>query len=661
MMEVTLRLVNVKDSFYIIVPEAHYKLLKLLKSTTFKKNSVVSSEIDRMLSNKQKLRMPVEQWHSLVGHVFFTGDDASLNMPHKELRDRILVGAHIHHKKKTCTTAAKSMDNKRGRGHVGNLSKGVKFEVVSNEEDVAKHDENKTLESYNNRKIAEGNMTKKRIAVGASSGSYIMNIIMYLTTLNLSTTIYLNTQTGTPRENFGYVVNAMQGFNNLCDSVVSGQRPDVDGIKVLNYILDALFVTPTSYLMGMGDHVLEWRDVGYKHDKLLNLIKGKDIPQNYIDIADDLAKLRGMPFEDILRYLKMTDLPEDISDDRAAELNDSAELMFSYFPDVHEFFESKGAFGTDRAWGELLNGRQMKTMFSYAEVWNQFRYDEFLSRLSNTMTNLLFGGNGDSWFNADPENMRLRRQTLVTFSILSCLLFPGVIHAYKLTRKMLRSKEQKKKDKEYEQNKYGYYDERRRKTWAEQFLDIFETMQVAFILLTTMVEFVGITNVNGTGKSYDTFISESYSSNWYYLTSLFTVSHIQPTIRNMLGTQGRHPDRLDFATPAKVALELTFVIITTNNVDDFFHNMLGTGGSSEYGQIVSKFIMIGFGMTQLYKLSKYISNKMSTDSEIMSNIIETHATLVKDHKTRPLSKYLRNRLSHHKAFRRAAIRHMSAI
>jgi hypothetical protein len=413
--------------------------------------------------------------------------------------------------------------------------------------------------------------------------------------------------------------------------------------------------------MGMKDHVLQWEDVTLDKNELLDLINGKEIPEQYVDIADDLAKFRGMPFDEIVKYLKMTDLPDGITDEKAAEMNDSAEILFSYFPNAHEFLESRGAFGTDQSWGELINGREMKSLFSYANVWNEFRIESFMGRVSNTFSNLLFGGRGDSWFDTDPENMHIRRQTIITFGIMVCFAFPAMLHTMKMTKKLLRTKEQKQLDRELEEKKNGYYDERRQKNGAEHFLDIFETMQVAFLLFTTMVEFVGFTIVVGSDKSYESFVSESYSTNWYYLLTLLTVSHVQPAIRKMFGTETRHPDSFDISTPAKVAFELSMVAITTENVDDVLHEMLGTGGSSDYGNFISKLAMGLFAVKQTWRLGKFVKNYLKSDSEVLSNMIETHASMIKDPKKKHIAKHLRNKLFHNKTFRRAAMKHMSTI
>lgn len=341
-----------------------------------------------------------------------------------------------------------------------------------------------------------------------------------------------------------------------------------------------------------------------------------------------------------------------IDPDYANDMNDSAEMIFSRFSQVQDFVEGTGVFGTTRSWGELSNGRELKSLFSYANVWNEFSMEHFMSRVSNTFSNLL-------WGSTDVENTQLNREALISFAIIIIFAGNGFMHACNKLYNKSKSQKIIEQEMEVEQHKYGYYNERREKKSSEVILDIFETSLVAFLLFTATVHFVGITNVsNDKSKGIDTFISESYSVNWYYITTLLTLSS-QKYIRSLHGTETRDPTSFDLHNTSRVAFDLVLLSIRENPIT-VLHKILGSDwDTTNSNDMVSQLMLTGYIGYRITKMVKYVYN-YGNSHPMTSAIIDMHANMLKE-KQYEKATALRKGLLHNKTFRRAIMTHVAAI
>lgn len=647
MAELTIRLINVHSNFYIAVDDSHYKLLKVMKKLTYKDNVVVKSEIDRMLANKEKIKMSREQWESFYGHVFFT--DGHDDITHKELRDRVSMGAFIHHKAKTGARNGLKKNDKRTREQPTEVSSIEEANKINN-----------LKGSMKNEIHANENRRKIKIAVGAASGWYVLNIFMYLGSLALSTSIYLNTQTGSLDENFQSALNAKEGMVALANCVKTGTMPSGLASETLYEIQNMLFITPGNYVTEGENHMLEWFNVGVQQNSLHKVVNTLPVPEKYIDIADDLAKFRGMPFEEIVHWLKLDNVPYAMDDDYATDMNFSAETIFSRFGTEQDFIEGVGKSGTDYQWGELTNGRSMHRLFSYSKVWNDFSIEHFVSKCANTFSNLLTGGEEDSFFGGDdPANIEIRRQIIITFGIMAMFSFHGILHVRKLINNYRLSDETKKKQHDNNVINDPYYDMRRKTTHAEGLLDLVEVIQVGFLLMTATVEFIGITNIVGTNKKMDTFVSDAYSSNWYYMSALGVVS-AQPKLRSMIGTTTRHNDGFNTAMVADTVMNILIWSISQDPTQ-MLHQLIGSDPGSANAEL-SRMLLQGYLAKKLlvflYDLKK--SHYDSPTHALTGAIITLHANMLKDGEMNN-ARVLRNRLIHNKEFRRVVMTQLCAI
>jgi hypothetical protein len=653
-MEVTIRLICIKDDFYIAVPESEYKLLKILKSTTYKNNSVIKSEIDRMLVNKGKIMMPTDQWKSYLGHVFFTDDDIT---SHKELRERVTMGAFIHHQAKTGARSGEYNDTDEN-SEDGDTS--VQRKPVTNyDKDVA---DARSKGKYHRSDVsAEKNSRLKRIAVGADSKMYIGNILLYLSALSVSISLYLNTQTGSLYENentkTAIFTSVREGFQAVAKCVTRNSNPQDDELasNTLNNIVSSLFVTPFHYAQGNVNAMIRWNEIGQREREMRNSINEDNVDKflgiiGNIDVAKDFVAFRGMPLYEIEKYLTM---PDDMpyNDD----LNDSAEIVFSYFPDVQQFYEAKGEFGTNHSYGELLNGRSIHNLLSYANVWNDFRKEHFLSKIGNVLFNLLYSRNDSA------EGDEIRRQTIITLGILTIMSFPFIMQASSAVRRYRMDKTKADKIEEHETNKDEHYEKRREKKVAEYLLDMFEMMEVALLLFTASIEFIGITNIVGTSNGMDIFLSQSYSTNWYYMASLGTIM-AQPHLRTVLGTESRHPNRIDIAAPARVAMDLVIASIA-HDPTSMLKYLLGADMNTDMGKnsvFGTQILISGYLLLKIKDLVKYVHKSHMGTHALTGVLIDMHANMLRDGKTSD-SKMLRDRLLHNDTFRRNVITQLCAI
>jgi hypothetical protein len=641
-MEVTIRLICIKDDFYIAVPESEYKLLKILKSTTYKNNSVIKSEIDRMLVNKGKIMMPTDQWKSYLGHVFFTDADTT---SHKELRERVTMGAFIHHQAKTGGRQSKREGSERGRETV-------------NKSVVEDKDLTRDGAELANPEMGKDDAREKRIAVGADSKMYIANILAYLASLFISTNIYLNSQTGSVDENFGLLVSASEGLVAIGKSVVDMSSPLPDDLvyKTLQKVVSSLFFTPIEYVQGGFNAMYEWKEVGHRTNELYNLINGDNVPEKYIAIADDLAKFRGMPMDEILKFVNMDELPVVMSTEYKNDMNDSAFQIFSYFDTVQDFNEGMGEHSTGHGYGELLNGRSIHNLFSYANVWNDFRSENFVSRCANVFYNLIFS-KSDLLGSENVANTQIRRQTIITLGILIIFTFAGLLQAASVVKKYRMDKTKAENLKELARKKNINYDDTLTKKPAEYVLDIFEMMQVTVLLFTAAIEFIGISNIVGSEKSMDTFVSQSYSTNWYYMSAIGTRLS-QPYLRAVFGTEARNPDRFDMIEPAKVALDLVMASII-HDPTVMLQTLVGVDSGSNNALFAR--LTVGAVLTKrAWQLSKYTYKSYMGKHALTGAIIDMHANMLRDGKTSD-AKILRDRLLHNDTFRRNIITQLCAI
>lgn len=79
--KVTIRLLTIGNGNYVAVPDHHYKYLKLLKTQCFKDNALVTMLMDRLLSNKKKMKLPMDQWVAFLGNMLVmkhTDDDEEI-------------------------------------------------------------------------------------------------------------------------------------------------------------------------------------------------------------------------------------------------------------------------------------------------------------------------------------------------------------------------------------------------------------------------------------------------------------------------------------------------------------------------------------------------------------------------------------------------------
>lgn len=659
-MEVVIRLVHIHDDFYVAVPDSQYKLLKALRDTTYKDNVVVQYEIDRMLSNKGKINMPLDQWKSFLGNVFFT-DGTKESVSHKELRNRVTLGSFIHHQAKTGAIS-------KAREPVNRTKDNSNVNKVQMSDDEVNR-KNNALSSLENKILDKTNRSLDRIAVGADAGAYVKNIIIYLGSWAVSTSLYLNTQTGSIDENFASVMNAMDGMVSLANCVKTMTIPSGLASETLLSVRKLIFDTPYSYAVdGTIDHIRHWNEISAGEKNITSAMSGNALGKEYADIAGDLAKFKGMPFSELVHWLKLDNLPsvyhtdpETYIDDYVTDMNFSAERIFSRFGTAtQDFIEGIGKSGTGHSSGETLsNGREMHNLFSYAKVWNDFSLEHFTGKCANTFVNLLHGGKSDSYVGDDPANIQIRRQTIITFGIMALFMFSGLMYTFDTIKNYTKSEKVKKDELERNIAQDGNYEKRVKKKLPEKILDVFEMVQVAFLVMTATVEFIGITNVVSSGDGMDKFLSESYSTNWYYMSAMGTIAS-QSYLRSALGTTTRHPDSYDLNSVNNIAMELVVSAVLLDPTE-MLHKMLGSTGSNGSPQY-SRYLLIAQIAVRSGQIAKYVYKKYKgTETHVLTQVaIDLHANMLLNGR-RDHAKILRERLFHNKQFNRVIMTQLCAI
>lgn len=651
MKEVKISVLNLQNNCYVAVPSAHRKYLIFLSNTAFKKNKVIVSMIKLMTENDKEISMPMDQWLSYVDHIYQVDKNGILT--HSEINDHVSMGSFIHHTAKTGAIDYDSDDE--DDGEVPNIT-------VENPE-MAK--------LYN---------SKRQAAIGASESTFTYSIVYYFALFNAYTTLYLNTQTGSTTENLNtlnYITaTATDAFAELCSAAVDVRLPNLLSMNAGNKLwwgmIDVFFRTPYYYVKGSGMHVYEWYLSDKNQEDLYSIINSDRPPDKYKEYAEEFELLKGISREDYAKLLDGDHLHSVYGDDdpeMETKIYDAMYIVSEAF-NVNENLRAIGKFGTDKKYeGELANGRQIKVLFSYAHVINNFDIKTFINNMTITIGNALLGNlrEGEHVLFDSAENNIIRKKTIISAGIVTMFaLFPGAmmlskkINAFAKGRKRILNEIEAKREAEGD----VYYELKRKyKGWREGVLDLYEYTMYTMLVYTALVEFVGLTNAVGQNKKLDTFISESYSSEWYYITQLAGLRYYQSS-RQKHGLGYRNPDNemqnriMPIVTG--LALETIIVIASQESVDSFLEETFGykeeLGGM---GKIAATIAFFGFFMRHL---GNYLyRSPYQTSSAIEDKLIETHAKLVKNKKTREFAKIMRHRLKHNKRFMKVAMSHISII
>lgn len=653
MREVKISVLNLQNNCYVAVPSCHKKYLNYLANTEFKKNKVIVSMIKLMTENDKEISLPMDQWLSYVDHIYHVDADGELS--HSEINDHVSMGSFIHH---TAKTGARGTKPPKPQAPL----KAYKGEAV-----------------VRNPEIAKLNKSKANAAIGASDRTFTYSIVYYFALFNAYTTMYHNTQTGSTLENLNtlnYITEtATDAFVELCSAAVDVRLPNLlsmnAGTKLWWGMIDVFFRTPYYYAKGAGMQIYDWSVTVQNQADLMEFINADQSFDEFEDYAEEFELLRGIPREEFEKMLDADFLHTKYGDDPDMEekMYDAVFKVSELF-DVNDKLDAIGKFGTGQSYeGQLANGRQMKTLFSYAQIVNDFDINSFINNMIVTIGNACTGNfrDGESvWFDS-AENNIIRKKTFITTGILTLVvLFPGVAYVGSKTKYLTKSRERVLNEIEARQQAEDpvYYKLKREyRGWREGILDIYEYSMYTMLIYTAMMEFVGLTNVVGKNKALDTFISESYSSEWYYITQLAGIRMYQMS-RKANGLGYRNPDNviknrvLPFFTGR--ALEFVMVVAAQESVDSFLMETVGyneeLGGM---GKIASTLTFFGILM---YHLGNFLyRSPYQTSCLIEDKLIETHANLVKNKKNRDYAKIMRHKLKHNKRFMKAAMSHISII
>lgn len=640
MKEVTVRVLDLSNNCYLAVLDHHWKYLNFLKNTEFKNNVIIKSWLKTMLSNKHEIKMPIEQWNSYLWHVYNV--DKSGKLSQLELKDHIVMGSFIHHQEKVKTGA---------RSQFGKVKEEKEILIAEVTNEIKYHKAmNETLRDINN--------TREKAAIGAADGMYVKNIVIFLSQFNAWTTIYLNTQTGSANDRNDTILKvkefASETLSELASCVNESRLPDVNSAAMngLWYAWDILIRTPFNYAKGNGMHLVRWGMDSYKEHQLTKILKDGNIPNEYKSYAALFEKFKNIPVEEFYKHgdkdylLKKYNDPDVESD------------MYHAFGRIMEKLELRekslliGEYGNNRIVSNerLLNGRKIMSLMSHAKVWNEFDMYSFGKNAGYALGNVFLG---EGALKDSAENNIIRLKTITTVGILGMtVMYPCALKLWKMTKQSFYKEAKLAEMKRAERFNDAYYDERRKyRGWREGMLDLIEYSTYTFLVMTALIEFIGITNVVGKEQALDTFISDSYSSEWYYLTGFAYLRMLQIR-RQSTYTANRNPDN-DFQNSmpfiTQKSLEFVLAVVSSGTADNALKNLGLGNGSMEAMSVIGTFVFIQF-LTMSDRLLR------STGVHVIDNVIETHASLMKDNPHE--AKLLRERLMHNKKFRRAVMTHL---
>jgi len=209
----------------------------------------------------------------------------------------------------------------------------------------------------------------------------------------------------------------------------------------------------------------------------------------------------------------------------------------------------------------------------------------------------------------EDESYNIRTKTLTTFLVLGCSMwyFRGIA---------------------------SYY--HHKKIARERVIDIFEMFTMALVTYTAMVEFIGITNIADGETKLDNFISSSYSSEWYYISSLAYGQFLQMSRFN----------KKYYRKSIGRALNMVLFFINSSSVEQYLRATIDYSKVT-YVKVVDLMINIFGGRinnNMLINLSKrFITD--GTSAFIKNDIIPYHESLSPD-----VAKDMRSRMRHNHEF-----------